>query len=200
MHLARAHPATNEADAAACAHRIGYPVALKIESAQIPHKTEAGGVMLGIKDEAALAVAYKQIVANAARYAPNANVAGVLIQKMAADGVDMVVGLQNDAVFGIVVMVGIGGIHVEILKDVVFRTAPVTESEAGRMLDELKAKAILDGARGRPAVDRSALIKLLVAVSQFGAGGSEWLAQLDLNPVRVSDAGAVAVDWLMIRR
>ena len=68
------------------------------------------------------------------------------------------------------------------------------------MLDELKAKAILDGARGRPAVDRSALIKLLVAVSQFGAGGSEWLAQLDLNPVRVSDAGAIAVDWLMIRR
>ena len=200
VHLAHADLATNKADAVACAHRIGYPVALKIESAQIPHKTEAGGVMLGINDEAALAVAYKQIVANAARYAPNANVAGVLIQKMAADGVDMVVGLQNDAVFGIVVMVGIGGIHVEILKDVVFRTAPVTESEAGRMLDELKAKAILDGARGRPAVDRSALIKLLVAVSQFGAGGSEWLAQLDLNPVRVSDAGAIAVDWLMIRR
>jgi acyl-CoA synthetase (NDP forming) len=200
VHLAHADLATNKADAVACAHRIGYPVALKIESAQIPHKTEAGGVMLGINDEAALAVAYKQIVANAARYAPNANVAGVLIQKMAADGVDMVVGLQNDAVFGIVVMVGIGGIHVEILKDVVFRTAPVTESEAGRMLEELKAKAILDGARGRPAVDRSALIKLLVAVSQFGAGGSEWLAQLDLNPVRVSDAGAVAVDWLMIRR
>ena len=117
---------------------------------------------------------------------------------MAAGDVELVVGLKRDPVFGVVVMVGLGGIHVEVLKDVSFRRAPVTAAEAGRMLDELKGKALLDGVRGKPAVDRQALARLISAASQLGAAAGTRMAELDLNPVLCGPGGAVAVDWLMV--
>ena len=113
-------------------------------------------------------------------------------------GVEMVVGLHRDPVFGTVVMAGLGGIHVEVLKDVVFRKVPVTAAEAGRMLDELKSAAILDGVRGAPAADRAALAELTSAVSRFGAAAGARLAELDLNPVCARPDGALAVDWVMV--
>ncbi len=184
----------------ACAERAGYPVALKIESRHIPHKTEAGGVALGLADAAAVAVAFTQVTENAVRFKPEASIDGVIVQHMEPPGVDIVVGLNHDPVFGTVMMVGLGGIHVEILGDVVFRKIPVTVAEAGRMLDELKSRAVLDGARGAPAADRAALTEFISAVSRFGLAAGARLAELDLNPVRVGPAGAIAVDWLMICR
>jgi acetyltransferase len=196
--LARTELACTAAEAIACAERIGYPVALKIESPDILHKTEAGGVVLGLANSAAVAAAYAQVVGNAGRFKADAAIGGVIVQPMAADGVDVVIGLHNDPVFGTVVMAGLGGIHVEVLKDVVFRKAPVTAAEAGRMLDELKSGGILNGVRGSPPADRAALTQLISAVSQFGLAAGARLAELDLNPVRAGAAGAVAVDWLMI--
>lgn len=198
--LARSELAHTSAEAVACAERIGYPVALKIESRNIPHKTEAGGVALGLRDAAAVAAAFMHVTENARRYKADAAVDGVIIQQMAGSGVDMVIGLQHDPVFGVVVMAGLGGIHVEVLKDVTFRKAPVSTMEAVRMLDELKSGGILNGVRGEPPVDRTALAHQISAVSRFGAAAGARLAELDLNPVRAGADGTVAVDWLMICR
>jgi len=196
--LAKCELAVNAAAADAAAKRLGYPVALKIESPDILHKTEADAVKLGLADAAAVKAAFAEVTANARRYKPAAKLDGVIVQAMAQGDVELVVGLQHDPVFGVVVMAGLGGIHVEVLKDVAFRTAPVTEAEAGRMLDELKSRAILAGVRGRTPVDRRALNRLISAVSLLGAAAGERLAELDLNPVLAGPAGATAVDWLMV--
>ncbi|MCW5604644.1 MAG: acetate--CoA ligase family protein, partial [Burkholderiales bacterium] len=185
-------------EAVAAAERLGYPVALKIESPDILHKTEAQGVRLGLQDAAAVRAAFEAVITSARRYQAEAKIAGVLVQAMAAGEVELVLGLQNDPVFGVVVMAGLGGIHVEVLKDVVFRKAPVTEAEAGRMLEELKSKAILRGVRGKPGVDRQAVGRLISAVSVFGAAAGERLRELDLNPVLAGPEGVSAVDWLMM--
>jgi acetyltransferase len=196
--LARTELVTSADEAAACAARLGYPVALKIEAPAIAHKTEAQGVKLGLMDAAAVKSAFAEVLANAQRYQPGAAIDGVIVQAMAQGGVELVVGLQRDPVFGVVVMVGLGGIYVEVLKDVAFRTAPVTEAEAARMLDELKAKAVLGGVRGKAPVDRAALTRLISAVSRFGAAAGDRLQELDLNPVLAGPDGAIAVDWLMV--
>ena len=117
---------------------------------------------------------------------------------MAQGDVELVIGLQNDPVFGTVVMVGLGGIHIEVLKDVAFRKAPVTPAEAGKMLDGLRSRAILDGVRGQPPVNREALMQMISAVSQFGAAAGGRLQELDLNPVLAGADGVTAVDWLMV--
>jgi acetate---CoA ligase (ADP-forming) len=198
--LAHAALARDAEAAVACAERIGYPVAVKIESPDIPHKTEAHGVKLGLNDANAVRVAYAEVTGNAARFNPQARIDGVIVQRMAAGDVELVIGLTNDSVFGTVVMVGLGGIHVEVLKDVAFRKAPVTEAEAGRMLDELKACAILRGVRGKPAADRVALTRLIRDVSLFGAAAGSRLQEADINPVLAASTGATAVDWLVMTR
>ncbi|MBI2293132.1 MAG: acetate--CoA ligase family protein [Betaproteobacteria bacterium] len=196
--LAKSEHARNADAAVACAERLGYPVALKIESPDIVHKTEAKGVRLDLRDAAAVKAAFADITANAKRCQPDAAIDGVIVQAMIHGDVELVVGLKHDPVFGMVIMVGLGGIYVEVLKDVVFRKAPVTEAQAGRMLEDLKSRAILDGVRGSPAVDRVALTRLISAVSLFGVAAGERLQELDLNPVLAGGAGATAVDWLMV--
>jgi acetyltransferase len=187
------------ADAAvASAARLGYPVALKIESPDILHKTEARGVKLNLADAAAVKAAFAEIMANARAYKADAKIDGVIVQAMAQGDVELVIGLKHDPVFGVVVMAGLGGIFVEVLKDVAFRKAPVTEAEAARMLDQLKGRALLDGVRGGQAVDRAALTRLIAAVSLFGAAAEGRLAELDLNPVLAGPSGVTAVDWLML--
>lgn len=185
-------------EAAAAAERLGYPVALKIESPDILHKTEAQGVKLGVLDPAGVYAAYAELIASAKSYQPGARVSGVIVQRMIAGGVEMVVGLHNDTVFGTVIMTGLGGVHVEVLNDVVFRKAPVTRREALTMLDELKGKALLDGVRGRPPADKEALARLICAASRLGAASGGRLKELDLNPVLAGPDGAVAVDWLVV--
>jgi acetate---CoA ligase (ADP-forming) len=190
--------ARNADEAVAAATRLGYPVALKIESPDIPHKTEAQGVKLGLRDAAATRAAFGAVMENARRHNASARVDGVIVQAMAQGDVELVVGLKRDPVFGTVVMAGLGGIHVEVLKDVAFRRAPVTEAEAGRMLDELRSHALLAGVRGKRAVDRAALARLISAISCFGAAAGDRLEALDLNPVLAGPEGAVAVDWLLL--
>jgi acyl-CoA synthetase (NDP forming) len=185
-------------EAASAANDLGYPVVLKIESPDILHKTEANAVRLGLRDAESVRRTYAEALANARRYCPQARIDGVIVQAMAEGDVELVVGLQNDPVFGVVVMAGLGGIHVEVLNDVVFRAAPVTLAEAGRMLDELKGRAILSGVRGKPPVNREAVTRRISAVSCFGAAAGARLKELDLNPVLAGPAGATAVDWLML--
>jgi len=189
----------NTADeAVAAAKTLGYPVVLKIESPDILHKTEAKGVALNLGDAAAVRGAFSTLVANAKQYKADARIAGVLVQAMAQGDVELVIGLKRDPTFGPVVMVGLGGVLIEVFKDVVFRVAPVTEAEALRMLEELKSRVILDGVRGKPPVDKKALAKMISNVSRFGAAAGPRLAELDLNPVLAGPQGVTAVDWLMV--
>ncbi len=195
---AAAKLATIADEAVAAAEALGYPVVLKIESPDILHKTEAKGVVLNLKDAASVRAAFAQLLANAKQYKVDARIAGVLVQAMAQGDVELVIGLKRDATFGPVVMVGLGGVLIEVFKDVVFRAAPVTEGEALRMLDELKSKVVLEGVRGKPPVDKAALARMVSAVSRFGAAAGPRLAELDLNPVLAGPQGATAVDWLMV--
>ncbi|MGV3627449.1 MAG: acetate--CoA ligase family protein [Betaproteobacteria bacterium] len=195
---AAARLATTADEAVAAARALGYPVVLKIESPDILHKTEAKGVALNLGDEAAVRSAHTTLIANAKQYKTDARITGVLVQAMAKGDVELVIGLKRDPTFGPVVMVGLGGVLIEVFKDVVFRAAPVTEAEALRMLDELKSKVILDGVRGKPPVNRKALAQMISAVSRFGAAAEPRLAELDLNPVLAGPQGVTAVDWLML--
>lgn len=196
--LAAVELCANADEAVAASDRFGYPVALKIESPDILHKTEAGGVEVGLASADAVRGAFARITANAADRAPQAAVSGVVVQEMKEGTAEMVIGLRKDPVFGMVLMVGLGGIMVEVQKDVVFHRAPVTEDQALGMMERLKGGKVLDGVRGKPAVDRAKLAALIAAVSRFGAAADGRLAELDLNPVLAGPDGAVAVDWLMV--
>ncbi len=200
MPLAKARLATSAEEAVATANAIGYPVVVKIESPDLPHKTEASGVKLGLKDADAVRAAYAEVVTGAKQYKSDVRIDGVVVQEMISGAVECVVGLRRDPVFGMVVMAGLGGLFIEALKDVVFRKAPVSEAEARLMLADLKGAAVLGGVRGRPAVDQAALVRLIAAASRFGAAHADRLEELDLNPVLASPEGAVAVDWLMVLR
>ncbi|MEO5695503.1 MAG: acetate--CoA ligase family protein, partial [Burkholderiaceae bacterium] len=176
----------------------GGPVALKIESPDITHKTEVGGVLLNLNNEAEVRQGFRALMHDASKALPKARLDGVLVQAMAQGHLELVVGAQRDPVFGMIVMVGLGGVLVEVLKDVVFRRAPFTTAEALRMLGELRMGAMLDGVRGRPPVDRQALARMLSALSRWVASMHASLQELDLNPVLVGPEGPVAVDCVMV--
>ncbi len=190
--------ARGEDEAVAQWRSVGSAVALKIESPDITHKTEIGGVMLGLDDEAAVRTAYRTLMQRAASALPHARLDGVLVQGMASGRLELVVGARRDPVFGMVVMVGLGGILVEVLKDVVFRGAPFDVDEAHAMLRELRMSALLDGVRGQPAVDRAPIARLLSDLSRWAASMQPVLSELDLNPVMVGADGPVAVDCVMV--
>lgn len=185
-------------DAASIARRFGVPVALKVESRDTPHKTEVGGVRLAVAGDAAVAHAFGEIVGNVRASAPSARIDGVLVQAMAAPGVELVVGLRRDPSFGMLVMLGLGGVFVEVFRDVCFRRAPVSRDEARSMIDELRGRRLLDAFRGRGAVDLDAIAELVRAVAAYGAANGDWLEELDLNPVFARADGVIAVDWLML--
>lgn len=181
--------ATTKAQALAAAQRIGYPVTLKIQSPDISHKTEARAVALGISNDEALARAYDAVIANALAYRPGAQIDGVLVQEMVTGGVEAIVGIVNDPLFGPAVMCGLGGVFAEMLKDVTFRLAPVTRSAAHEMISELKGHAVLAGARGKPPADVEALADVLVRLSALALDLEEHLAELDINPLFVMEKG-----------
>jgi len=186
-------------DAAVTAWRgFGGPVALKIESPDLTHKTDVGGVALGIDGESAVRGAYRALVRGVGQAAPAARIAGVIVQPMACGAVELVVGARRDPAFGVVVMVGLGGVLVEALRDVAFGHAPFSPDEAARMLGRLRAGALLDGVRGRPGTDRAVLARLLSRVSHWAAEMSPVLEELDLNPVLAGPDGVIGVDCVMI--
>ena len=185
--------ATTAADAVRLAAKIGFPVVMKIVSPQILHKTEAGGVMVGVRSAEAAQEAFTTIVANARRHDPKATIDGVQVQQMLSGGQEVIIGAVTDPAFGKLVAFGLGGILVEVLKDITFRLAPATREEALSMLDGIAAAEILRGARGAPPVDREALATMIVNVSQLVADFPE-VSELDLNPVFATARGATAAD------
>ncbi len=189
-------------EAAAAATKLGYPVVVKLSSRDITHKSDVGGVKLNLLDEAAVRLAFAAVIASAKAAEPDAQVDGVLVAPMVRGGVECILGVQRDPVFGPVVMFGIGGILVEAIKDVSFRVAPFDEDEARSMVDEIRARRILDGMRGAPPSDVEALVRALTALSQFAAVHADRLESLDLNPFVVlpQGAGAMALDAVLIAR
>jgi acetyl coenzyme A synthetase (ADP forming)-like protein len=180
-------------EAVKLASGMGYPVVMKIVSPDILHKTEAGGVIVGVKDEAAARSAYDTIMANAKGYNASAKIEGVQVQQMLKGGTEVIVGAITDQSFGKLVAFGLGGVLVEVLKDITFRLAPASESDAMSMLDGIQAAEMLKGVRGGDPVDRAALAKVIVQVSQLVADFPE-ISELDLNPVFATAKDAVAAD------
>jgi acetyl coenzyme A synthetase (ADP forming)-like protein len=180
-------------EAAKLAERMGFPVVMKIVSPDILHKTEAGGVVVGVKSAAEAEQAHAKIVANARNYKRDAKVEGVQVQQMLQGGQEVIVGAVTDQSFGKLVAFGIGGVLVEVLKDITFRLAPTSQEDALSMLDSIKAGEILKGVRGGEAVSREALAGLIRNVSQLVSDFPE-IAEMDLNPVFATKSGAVAAD------
>ena len=187
-------------EAARIAENFGTAVALKAESPAILHKTDAGAVRLDVRGADDVRAAFATIVDNVRRHDATAPLDGVLVQAMVTGGTEMVVGLHHDPQFGPVVMVGLGGIFIEVLEDVAFGAVPLTRGDAEEMLASLRGARILDGVRGRPRADRAALVDVLLAVSRLGAEAGGAIAELDLNPVVVlpEGRGAVALDALVV--
>ena len=176
-----------EAELEAAAARLGSPLALKVQSADIPHKTEAGGIRLNVTD--ALTRQWREMLGDVRRNMPAARIDGTLVQRMAPKGVEMIVGIVRDAVFGPIVMVGAGGVNVELYKDASYRPAPVGHEEARAMLGELRCRALLEGWRGAEPADIDALCRLIEQVSVFAAVFSERVREIELNPVLVHPRG-----------
>jgi acyl-CoA synthetase (NDP forming) len=186
--------------AAAAAQNIGYPVALKVDSPDIVHKTEAGAIRLGLGEAKQVRAAFAEITASAAAYAPNAAINGVLVQEMVSDGVEVIVGVSYDSQLGPVLLFGTGGVMVEVYNDVALRLCPITRSEALEMLSQVKGVRLLRGFRGRPAADISALADTLVRVSHLAVNLEGHLAELDINPLMAlpEGRGVKAVDALAV--
>ena len=182
---------TSAEQAEVAAAEVGYPVVAKIVSPDILHKTEVGGVLLNLNDAAAVRAAYRQIVERARQ--ARAALRGVLISHMAPPGTEVIAGLTQDAQFGPVVMFGLGGIFVEVYRDVSFRLIPLTEPDAAAMIREIKASPVLQGVRGRHPADLQALADLLLKVSRIAEENPE-IAEMDLNPIIVYEKGLSVVD------
>lgn len=185
--------ADSEEEAVALSGEIGFPVALKIASPDILHKTDTGGVRLGLETPEQIAEAYKDIVDGTRRVFSQARVDGVSVQKMAAPGIEIIIGMSKDAQFGAVLMFGLGGVWVEVLEDVSLGVTPITRKDARDMIAEIKGHRLLTGYRGMEAVDLAKLEDMLLAVSAF-VEANPAVREMDINPVIASGNGALAVD------
>jgi acetate---CoA ligase (ADP-forming) subunit beta len=184
---------TSRIEAVSISKNMGFPVALKIVSPDITHKTDAGGVRLGLETAAQAGKAYDEILANARQFFPKADIRGVSVQRMVPPGVEVVVGMTRDAQFGPLLMFGLGGIWVEILKDTSLRIIPVNRKDASDMIKEIKGYNLLTGFRGSKPLDLSKLEDLLLAVADFAESNPD-VKELDLNPVIASSESIIAVD------
>ena len=185
--------ATSSSQASELAAKMGFPVVMKIVSPDILHKTEAGGVIVGVKSAQEALAAFDTIIANAKKYNNKATVLGVQVQQMTQGGQEVIIGAVTDDSFGKLVAFGLGGVLVEVLKDITFRLAPATKDDALSMLDGIQASQMLKGVRGSDPVDRDALAHLIVQVSQLVTDFPE-ISELDLNPVFASKNSAIAAD------
>jgi acetyltransferase len=191
----RAGVASDLSGALALAADIGYPVVLKIASPDILHKSDIGGIALGLTGPGEVRSTYERMMAGVRRRMPEARIWGVSVQEQLSPGHEVIIGVNRDPTFGPLVMFGLGGIYVEVLRDVTFRLAPVTYEEAREMIGEIRAAGILRGARGAPPADIDAIADVIVRVAAL-AGDFESITELDINPLIVGDRGrgAVAAD------
>ena len=185
--------ASSREEAISTSEELGFPVVLKIASSDVVHKSDAGGVELGLETAEQVGKAYDSIIAAIGKAFPDAKIQGVSVQKMARPGVEVIVGMSKDAQFGPVLMFGLGGILVEILKDVSFRIVPLVKRDAAEMIRDIKGYPLLEGYRGQEAVDVGNLENLILKVSDFIEKTPD-IKELDLNPVFAYGDGAVAVD------
>lgn len=185
--------ASTQEEALTIAAGLGYPVVMKVASPQIIHKSDAGGVRLGIQNEAELSRAYDEMLVTVKERVPQAQIAGVFLQKYHPGGVEVILGAKRDAEFGPVVVFGLGGIYTEVLRDVSFRLAPLSQREAAEMINEIKSSRILRGARGTPAVNIAALVDSLMRLGQLVVDFPE-IAELDVNPLAAGPEGVLALD------
>ena len=192
--------AESASEAVDAAREFGFPVVLKVASADIAHKTEVDGIRLGINSAEAIVEAFGALTEGVKRQRPEARLDGVLVSPMVSGGVETILGVHRDPVFGPVIMFGLGGILVEVLDDVSFRVAPFDEEEAKRMVSELKGRAILEGTRGKGPYDLPALFTALARLSQFAAAHGDAIESIDVNPflVRPEGQGAIALDALIV--
>jgi acetyl-CoA synthetase (ADP-forming) len=185
--------ATSAADAVAQAEAASYPVVMKVVSPDIAHKSDVGGVKLNLKNADEVRAAYDAIVKSSLEHVPGAKITGVAVQHMAPAGTEVIIGMTTDAQFGPVMMFGLGGIMVEVLKDVAFRLVPLTDRDAAQMIQEIKGFPVLQGVRGQPPADVEALKGAIAKVAAFVEQHPE-VRELDLNPVFAYPDGAIAVD------
>lgn len=195
---AREYRVSNAGEAVFMAGKLGYPVVLKVDSPDIPHKTEAGGVKLNLKNEGEVRDAFAEIIKNTRVFKPDARINGVLVQEMLEGGTEVIVGVTRDPVFGPVIMFGLGGIFVEVLKDVSFRVAPVSPGDARDMIEEIKGREVLKGVRGKPPVDTEAIVDVILKVSALVSDYRDSIEELDINPLLVFPKGVKAADALLV--
>ena len=189
--------AKSKDEAVAISRELGFPIVLKIASSDVVHKSDAGGVKLGLKTSQQVGKAYDDIMKSIKQKYPEAKIQGISVQKMARPGVEVIVGMSKDAQFGPVLMFGLGGVLVEILKDVSFRIVPLAKRDAKEMIREIKGYPLLEGYRGSEPVDVANLENLILKVSSFVEQHPE-VKELDLNPIFAYKDGAVAVDARVI--
>ena len=189
--------AKTDEEAVRIAKEIGYPVVMKILSPDVIHKFDVGGVVINLKTSKEVESAYKTILVSVKKHNPKARIVGVTVQEMAPESNEVIIGAIKDPQFGQTLMFGLGGIFVEILKDVTFRIAPITEQEAKEMITEVKAYPLLQGYRGTPPADTDSIVKILRATSKLVMDHPE-IKELDLNPVMVYQKGAKTVDARII--
>lgn len=189
--------ATSKAEAVSLSREIGYPCVVKVSSLDISHKSDAGGVKVGLNNEQDVTAAYDFVMASCQAKFPNAVIEGVTIQNMAKPGLEVIVGMATDPQFGPVIMFGLGGVWVELLRDVSFKIVPLTKRDAAKAVREIRSARLLDGFRGSDPVDTSALEDILLRVSQFVVETPE-IKEIDINPIFAYPNGAVAVDARII--
>jgi acyl-CoA synthetase (NDP forming) len=185
--------AASEEDAVRAANAIGYPVVLKIASPDIVHKSDVGGVHLRLQDQEEVRQAFRAIQQSVAAHAPGARIDGIIVQSMAAPGVEVIVGMSKDGTFGSVLMFGLGGVLVEVLQDVTFRIVPLSRRDAREMIHDIKGFPVLAGYRGAAPADLEALQNILLTLSAFVESTPE-VKEIDLNPIYAYAQGALAVD------
>ena len=185
-------------EAVSAASALGFPVAIKVESPDLPHKTEAGVIRLNMRDADEVRAGYTAVMANAERVSPPPRINGVLVQPMVPQGIELVVGARNDPLFGPLIVVGLGGVLVEVLKDTALSPAPVTPFQAEGLLRQLKGVKLLEGFRGMPAVNIQRLARVISDVSRFAADHRDTVAELDVNPLICAGDRITAVDALII--
>jgi len=189
--------ATSREQAVSISDEIGYPVVLKVSSVDITHKSDSGGVKVNLADKNAVEQAYDEIMTSCKGYDPDAYIEGVAVQTMAKAGTEIIMGMIKDASFGPVVMFGLGGVLVEVLKDVSFRIVPIELADAAEMTSEIQGKKLLDGYRGQDPADVPFLQEMLVKLSDF-VDATPGIEEIDMNPVFAYKEGAVVVDARII--